>query len=324
MTAADDEGGLVARSAAMRGVAATVRLAARASIPILLLGESGVGKEVLARHAHALSRRRDRPFVAVNCGAIPEAMAESVLFGHERGAFTGAVTREEGKFGAADGGTLFLDEIGELSLAAQVKLLRAIQEREVDRLGAAKPTPVDVRLIAATNRDLAEAMRAGAFREDLFYRINAFPIRIPPLRERPEDIAPLARRLLTEIAREDDLPPAALTPAAEALLTARAWPGNVRELRNALHRALVIADGGPVTPFHLDGEDAAQRLAAPPAPPPDPPEDRRTLAEVEAAHILRVHAACGERPAETARRLGIGRSTLYRKLAALGVRAAAG
>jgi DNA-binding NtrC family response regulator len=313
-------------SAAMQGVAHVARLAARASIPVLLLGESGVGKEVVARHIHAHSRRRDRPFVAVNCGALPESMIESLLFGHERGAFTGALARSEGKFGAADGGTLFLDELGELSPAAQVKLLRVLQEREIDRLGAAAPTAVDVRLIAATNSDLDDAMRRGAFRADLFYRVGAFPIRVPPLRDRPEDVAPLAERLLADLARQDDLPPAALTPAALAMLRAAPWPGNVRELRNALHRALVMADGGPITPFHLDAEDPAQcfsaplrAMAAPDASGATAPADDRTLAQVEAEHIARVMAACGDRPAEAARRLGIGRSTLYRKLGELGL-----
>ena len=308
--------GLVAESAAARAAVALARRAAASEIAVLFEGESGVGKEVFARAVHADSARAHAPFVAVNCGALPESLVESILFGHERGAFTGAVERRAGKFVEADGGVLFLDEIGELPLSAQVKLLRAVQEGEVDPLGAAQPRRVNIRLLAATNRDLRREVAEGRFREDLFYRVSAFPVRIPPLRVRREDIAPLALRLLTRLAPDGAQP--RLTPEAARVLEAAPWPGNVRELENALHRALVLADGGPLRPEHLPAP-------APPAAVHGATHEGShdgalpTLSEVEAAHIRLVLARCGGRMAEAARRLGIGRSTLYRKLADLGI-----
>lgn len=324
--------GLVAESAAARAAVALARRAAASEIAVLFEGESGVGKEVFARAVHADSGRAHAPFVAVNCGALPETLVESILFGHERGAFTGAAERRPGKFAEADGGVLFLDEIGELPPSAQVKLLRAVQEGEVDPLGAAHPRRVDIRLLAATNRDLRREVAEGRFREDLYYRISAFPVRIPPLRSRREDIAPLALRLLARLAAGADAPP--IAPEALRALEARAWPGNVRELENALHRALVLADGGPLRPEHLPPPDPAP--AASDAPPDTTQADATqadathadathadgplpTLAQVEAAHIRLVLARCDGRMAEAARRLGIGRSTLYRKLADLGI-----
>jgi len=312
--------GLVAESAAARAAVALARRAAASEIAVLFEGESGVGKEVFARAVHADSARAHAPFVAVNCGALPESLVESILFGHERGAFTGAVERRAGKFVEADGGVLFLDEIGELPLSAQVKLLRAVQEGEVDPLGAAQPRRVNIRLLAATNRDLRREVAEGRFREDLFYRVSAFPVRIPPLRVRREDIAPLALRLLARLAPDGAQP--RLTPEAARVLEAAPWPGNVRELENALHRALVLADGGPLRPEHLPAPapPAAVHGAAQGATHEGAHDGALpTLSEVEAAHIRLVLARCGGRMAEAARRLGIGRSTLYRKLADLGI-----
>jgi DNA-binding NtrC family response regulator len=316
--AADPFAALVAESPAAAAAVVLARRAAGAEIPVLLEGESGVGKEVAARAVHAASRRAGGPFVAVNCGALPETLVESILFGHERGAFTGAVGRHDGKFVEAGGGVLFLDEIGELPAPAQVKLLRALQSREVDPVGAARPRPVDIRLISATNRDLAAEVAAGRFRPDLFYRLSAFPIRLAPLRDRREDIPPLVERLLDRLAAAEGRARPALTAPARARLLAHHWPGNVRELENALHRAMVLAGAGPIEPSHLDAPGA-------PAPAPDaapaaagdahlPP-----LAAVEAAHIRAALDRYDGRIAETARRLGVGRSTLYRKMAELGL-----
>src|SRR5246127_2054214 len=227
---------IITRSEAMAGVLRTAQKAAASSIPVLIEGESGVGKELFARAIHGSSERKAKPFVAVNCGAIPDNLVESILFGHEKGAFTGATDRHTGKFVEASGGTLFLDEVGELPPAAQVKLLRAIQEGEVEPVGARKPVRVDVRLISATNRDLIADVKAGRFREDLFYRLHVFPITVPPLRERPADIPALARHFLALFAAEEGKPIRAITPDAAGLLTAYHWPGNIRQLENAVFR----------------------------------------------------------------------------------------
>ena len=312
--------GLIAASEKARAAAALALRAARSDIPVLFEGESGVGKEVFARAVHAASARAAGPFVAVNCGALPEALVESILFGHERGAFTGATERRDGRFAEAHGGVLFLDEIGELPLAAQVKLLRALQSREIDPVGAARSRAVDIRLICATNRDLRREVAAGRFREDLFYRVAAFPVRVPPLRERPEDVAPLARAALDRLAAADGRPAPPLGEDAIAALRARAWPGNVRELENAVHRALVLSDGAPLSAAHFEQPGLSAAEVEDPASATAP---ERTLAEVEEAHIRAVFARCGGAVAETARRLGIGRSTLYRKLEALGLARAA-
>jgi DNA-binding NtrC family response regulator len=304
---------LIAESPLSRAAAAMAARAAASDIPVLFEGESGVGKEVFARALHAASPRGGGPFVAVNCGALPEALVEAILFGHERGAFTGAVEKRAGRFVEAEGGTLFLDEIGELPLQAQVKLLRALQEREVEPVGADRPRRVDIRVLAATNRDLRREMAEGRFREDLYYRLSAFPVRIPPLRARREDIPPLAASLLEEIAAEDgDSAPARLSDDALRVVVAAPWRGNVRELRNTLHRAKVLSGGGVIAPAHLV-------LDVPPDEPAPTDPDVLTLAEVEAAHIRFALESCGWRISETARRLGIGRSTLYRKMSELGL-----
>src|SRR5256884_1034954 len=233
---------IITRSDTMAGVLRTAQKAASSAIPVLIEGQSGVGKELIARAIHGSGERRTKPFIAVNCGAIPDNLVESLLFGHEKGAFTGATERHTGKFVEASGGTLFLDEVGELPRAAQVKLLRAIQEGEVEPVGARKPVKVDVRLISATNRDLIADVKAGRFREDLFYRLHVFPIAVPPLRERPEDIPELARHFLARFAAEEGKRKCRLNADALSLLRSYQWPGNVRQLENAIFRAVVLAE----------------------------------------------------------------------------------
>ncbi|HTW28693.1 MAG TPA: sigma-54 dependent transcriptional regulator [Acetobacteraceae bacterium] len=244
--AAGDSHAMVARDLAM---AATIRRAeqvAASEASVLISGESGTGKEVIARHIHRRSRRSGGPFVALNCAAIPDNLLESELFGHERGAFSGAVARRVGKFEAADGGTLLLDEISEMDVRLQAKLLRALQEREIDRLGGAAPVKVNVRILATTNRDLATEARSGRFREDLYFRLNVVNLRIPPLRERPGDIAPLAEHFARRYAEVNGLPFRPLSPAAGMRLTSHQWRGNVRELENAIHRAVLLAEGDEI------------------------------------------------------------------------------
>src|SRR5689334_5117299 len=233
---------LVAQSNEMKQVFRLGRRAAQSNIPILIEGESGAGKELIARAIQGSSERAGRPFVTVNCGAIPENLIESILFGHEKGSFTGATDKHLGKFQEADGGTLFLDEIGELRLDMQVKLLRALQEGEVDPVGSKRPVKVDVRIISATNRDLAALARDGSFREDLFYRLNVFPIYVPSLRDRREDIDALARHFIARFAAEENKPVAGLTTEASQLLERFNWPGNVRQLENTIFRAVVLCE----------------------------------------------------------------------------------
>ncbi|HSJ39682.1 MAG TPA: sigma-54 dependent transcriptional regulator, partial [Xanthobacteraceae bacterium] len=233
---------VITRSPAMQPVLKAAEKAAASVIPVLIEGESGVGKELVARAIHGSGARRAKPFVAVNCGALPENLVESILFGHEKGAFTGATEKHTGKFVEADGGTLFLDEVGELPGPAQVKLLRALQEGEVEPVGGRKPVKVDVRIVSATNRDLIADVKAGCFREYLFYRLHVFPISVPPLRLRRDDIPELARHFLTRIAAEEGKRVRGISAQAMALLSAYRWPGNVRQLENAIFRAIVLAD----------------------------------------------------------------------------------
>src|SRR5437899_750741 len=237
---------IVTRSARMHAVIRTAEKAAGSAIPVLIEGQSGVGKELIARAIHGTGERRAKPFVAVNCGAIPDNLVESILFGHEKGAFTGATDRHIGKFVEASGGALFLDAGSELPLAAQVKLLRAIQEGEVEPVGAKKPVKVDVRLISATNRDLIADVKASRFREDLFYRLHVFPINVPPLAERPEDIPELTRHFLIRFAAEEGKRMSRVSGEAMALLARHRWPGNVRQLENAVFRAVVLDEGDEV------------------------------------------------------------------------------
>src|ERR1043166_4895288 len=237
---------IVTRNARMQAVLRTAEKATASLIPVLIEGESGVGKELIARAIHGSGERRARPFVAVNCGAIPENLVESTLFGHEKGAFTGAPEKHLGKVVEASGGTLFLDEVGELPPPAQVKLLRAIQESQVDPVGARKAVKVDVRIISATNRNLIADVKSGRFREDLFYRLHVFPITVPPLRERPEDIPDLVRHFLVRFAAEEGKRIRTVSAAALGLLNAHPWPGNVRQLENAVFRAVVLAEGDEI------------------------------------------------------------------------------
>jgi len=238
--------GLVADDPAMRELLDLARRVAPAEASVLITGESGVGKEVVARYLHAHSTRADGPFVSLNCAAIPEALLESELFGHEKGAFTGAAARRIGKFEEAGGGTLLLDEVSEMDPRLQAKLLRALQEREIDRVGGTKPVPVDIRVLATTNRDLEQAVRAGTFREDLMFRLNVVPLEVPPLRARPADIKGLAEHFAAKYAKLNGLGAVKLTTAALARLAAYSWPGNVRELENCLHRAVLLGGGASI------------------------------------------------------------------------------
>src|SRR5437762_5396148 len=242
---------IIGESEAIKRVVAETQRVAQTEATVLLLGESGTGKELFARAVHHLSNRRDKPFVAINCAAIPETLIENELFGHERGAFTGAGDRRLGKFELASSGTVFLDEIGELPLAVQGKLLRAIEEKSIDRIGGRAPVPVDVRVIAATNKDLRTAVERGEFRGDLFFRLAVFPIDIPPLRERGDDVVLLARHFAAEIGRELRGREATLSDASLQALRSHHWPGNVRELENAIERACILADGAQLEPRDL-------------------------------------------------------------------------
>ncbi|MBD7941993.1 sigma-54-dependent transcriptional regulator FlbD [Brevundimonas guildfordensis] len=243
---ADDERPMISADPAMKSVIQLADQVARSEASILITGESGVGKEVMARYLHTNSRRADKAFISVNCAAIPDNLLESELFGHEKGAFTGAVARRIGKFEEADGGTLLLDEISEMDARLQAKLLRAIQERVIDRVGGSKPVPVNIRIIATSNRDLAKAVAEGTFREDLLYRLNVVNLRLPSLRERPGDIAVLADHFVKKYAAANGVPPRAIGPEARRALVGHRWPGNVRELENAMHRAVLLASGSEI------------------------------------------------------------------------------
>jgi len=371
---------IVTRSAAMRRVIELGERAAASNIPIIIEGESGVGKEMIARAIQGSSARSGKPFVAVNCGAIPENLVESTLFGHEKGAFTGATEKRVGKFVEADGGTLFLDEVGELPPDVQVKLLRALQEGEVDPVGARRPVKTDFRLVSATNRSMIDLVQQGRFREDLYYRLNVFPILLPPLRERAEDIPLLAKHFMTRFAAEEGKRIEAVTPEAISLLRGHGWRGNVRQLENAVFRAVVLADGPVLDADHFpqvlqqaretgvaDTQippiaaepletaepdlDMAQelrtdRFASGPVATPHPAMphpagawrlpgtareavpilsedgDVRPLEDIEADLIRFALDHYRGRMSEVARRLGIGRSTLYRRLKELELDAA--
>lgn len=304
---------IVAESSAVQEMLMRVARFARSSAPVVILGESGTGKEIVARSLHAASPRAAAPFLAVNVAALPAELLESELFGHAKGAFTGASQAHRGMFEAAAGGTLFLDEIGELPLALQVKLLRVLQDGEVRKVGETRSFTVDVRIVCATHRDLTAQVEQGLFREDLFYRLNVLTVRVPPLRDRGEDILPLARQLLAEALG----PLASFTPAAEALLQGHTWPGNVRELANVVSHGAALADGTSVGPEHLPDQLTLRTPTASRARPNtkvDATPRMCTLAEAEREHILGVLGGCGGSIVEAARVLGIGRNTLWRKL----------
>ena len=316
MTGRDRYGRLVGRDPRMRELYALIGDVAGSEATVLIRGESGTGKELVARALHDNSPRAGGPFVAVNCSALTEHLLESELFGHVRGSFTGAVADRRGRFAEAAGGTIFLDEIGDISPVVQVKLLRVLQERVVERVGDNRPLPIDVRVVSATHRDLETLVATGRVREDFYYRIKVVTLRVPPLRERREDIPLLAAHALERFAVRDGLPAApALTEPALALLMAHTWPGNVRELENALDHALVLARGRPLAPAHLPPElraGAGQRGASAPGRPPAHSAQERE--QIEAA--LR---ATGWHRTRAARRLGIDRSTLWRKVREYGL-----
>ena len=352
---------LIVHGPSMQRVIALGKRAAASNIPVLIEGESGVGKELIARAIQGESERRAKPFITVNCGAIPENLVESILFGHEKGSFTGAIERRTGKFQEADGGTLFLDEVGELPLDAQVKLLRALQEGEIDPVGAKKPVKVNFRLISATNCDMIQLVKEGKFREDLYYRLNVFPISVPPLRERLDDVPDLALHFLARFAAEEGKRITGISEEAWRLLRAYPWPGNVRQLENAVFRAVVLADGPelsvaefPQIAAQVDGFEPE----IPPAPSLRPRQpaytgpaligaentvprtvevrpgsgtgalgipavteagEIRSLEEIEADMIRLALGRYRGHMTEVARRLNIGRSTLYRKMQEYGL-----
>ncbi len=265
---AEESHAIVSQDPVMASVLRLADQVAPSDASVLITGESGTGKELMARYIHRRSRRADHPFVSVNCAAIPEHLLESELFGHEKGAFTGAVARRLGKFEEANGGTLLLDEITEMHVRLQAKLLRAIQEREIDRVGGAQPVKVDIRLVATSNRDMEQAVQTGDFREDLFFRLNVFSIRLPSLRERPLDIPLIAEHFIRKYAEANGVPPRPLSPAAAALLQAHHWRGNVRELENAMHRAVLLAHGAVIEPDAIMLTSPSMARDIPARPPP--------------------------------------------------------
>lgn len=316
---------LIGHDGGLSPLIAVGRKAAASDIPVLITGETGVGKEVFARAIHGESARASQPFITVNCGAIPAQLVESILFGHEKGAFTGATEKTIGKFREAEGGTIFLDEVGELPPETQVKLLRVLQQREVEPVGASRPVPIDVRLISATNRNLQNDVEHGRFREDLYFRLNVLQITIPPLRERRRDIRPLVHHFIDRAAALDMKPVKDVDPEAWALLEAHAWPGNVRQMENAVRRALVLSDSQ-----RLKRQDFENWLT--PAPTPDGGRAPGAAA-VDALALMDTHgafkpldqlekeiiaaalAAHGENMTQAATALRIAKSTLYRKIA---------
>jgi DNA-binding NtrC family response regulator len=341
---------LIGSGPAMSMVKRLGERAAKSSIPVLITGESGVGKELIARAVHGASDRAGKPFIAVNCGAIPENLVESILFGHEKGSFTGASEKHLGKFQEANGGTLFLDEVGELPLDMQVKLLRVLQEGEVDAIGSKRSVKIDVRIVSATNRDLAKAAAEGTFREDLYYRLNVYPIEAPALRERREDIPALVEAFIRRFNVEEGKRVVGAAPETIQLLSAHDWPGNVRQLENAVYRAIVLADAPYLLPHDFPAVSGLALPAAEAAPMPDLssiaaslPSAAQLMDEVRAEAPVRILDGRGhlrtlediERDliqlaieiyaghmSEVARRLGIGRSTLYRKVREQGLEGA--
>ncbi len=308
-------GEIIGKSPRMQEIYQVIEAVSQNKSNVLLSGENGTGKELVARTIHAKGPLSAKPFLAINCGALSETLLESQLFGHRKGAFTGAIEDHEGVFQAADGGTLFLDEITEIPLPLQVKFLRAIQEKEVTPLGSTRPVRVDVRIIAATNRELEDAVRDGSFRTDLFYRLNVVPIHLPPLRERREDIPLLVERFTEDFSRVYGVEPKRVTPAAMERITRYAWPGNIRELQNAIERAFALSSEPEITlkdlpPAVLRVDDAV---------PPTDAADPLPLEDVEKRNIIAALQRSGGNKNEAARLLGIDRQRLYRKIEKYGL-----
>ncbi len=305
-------GQIVAGDPKMQAALELARSVAPADSTVLLTGETGTGKELVARLIHHWSPRADQAFVAVNCAALAETLLESELFGHEKGAFTGAIAQRRGRFELAHGGTLFLDEVGEMSPALQAKLLRVLQERTLERVGGTKTVTVDVRVIGATNRDLQQMVATRTFRDDLFYRLSVFPIPLPPLRERPSDIIPLAEHILGQVTRRLGKRIVGFSPDAAATLTQYRWPGNIRELQNVVERAAILCQADYIEPAHLN-------LSAPSLSAPD--DAPKTLKDLEREAILKALTASGGNRRKAAEQLGIGLRTLYARLREYGMSA---
>jgi two-component system response regulator AtoC len=311
---ADAEPELAGQSARMLEVFKAIGLAAATDAAVLIVGESGTGKELVAAALHRHSDRASGPFIRVNCGALPESLIESELFGHEQGAFTGADRQKPGRFERAAGGSIFLDEVGELPLPAQAKILRVLQQREFERVGGTETLRSDARVISATHRDLSKEVSAGRFREDLFYRLNVARIVIPPLRDRAEDIPLLAEHILQRVERRHGWGKLSLSPEALATIRERSWPGNVRQLENALARAVIAARGRTILPEHLDAEEPVDPAIAAVGEAVESLPLRALLAEVERRAIQRALSACGGNRTRTAERLGICRRQLFDKI----------
>jgi len=304
---------IVAEAPEMQAVLRMGAQVAPTDATVLILGESGTGKELIARAIHEASQRREGPFIKVDCAALPEGLLESELFGHEKGAFTDASAEKPGRFELAHGGTLFLDEVAELPLSLQGKLLRVLQERAFERVGGTRTLSVDVRILAATNRDLAKALKANQFREDLYYRLNVVPVMVPPLRRRPEDILPLAAHFLKHFGARYGKAVQEISPEAAALLRRYPWPGNVRELEHIIERAVILWEKGPLTPEEL----AVNLMAVASDGAPD--EELMTLEELEREYIRRVLRRVRGHKSRAARILGINRKTLLEKRKRYGI-----
>lgn len=301
---------IIAKSPKMQRVIEVIKVIAKSNATILITGDSGTGKELVARAIHSQSYRRGKPFVAVSCAALPESLLESELFGHEKGAFTGAYSQKKGKFEVANRGTLFLDEIGEMSTNIQVHLLRVLEEKEFTRVGGNEIIKVDVRVISATNKDIKKAVANGEFREDLYYRLNVVSVELPPLREREEDIPLLAQHFLRKFAVENRKEITGFSPEATDFLLKYEWPGNVRELENAIERAVILAKSSSIEVADLPQENLLLTHSAPPG---------ESLRQVEKNHILNILSETGGNHSEAARTLGISRATLYNKIRAYGL-----